>query len=406
MSENGDRPELPEGWEWATLGDVCEKPQYGYTTKAAEDGDLRFLRTTDIAHGPVEWDTVPFCAVTPDDPSKYKLRSGDLVISRAGSVGLSAVIDSPPDAVFASYLIRFRPKANVIDPQLLAWVLRSPLYWRAVSERASGIGMNNVNAKKFASIPIPLPPRHLQAQTAAVIASKLALIERGVADLDAAQVGLKFLGRRALEEALHLHAGDLPNGWQWKMLSEVAVLSSGGTPSRTRPEYFGPGVPWIKIGDLNEALVTRTEESVTAEGVENSSAEVLEPGAVMLAMYGASIGRTGVLGMRAATNQAICSMHADEALIRPAFLHLVLQANKAAFVAAGYGGAQPNISQRYLKSFSIPVPPLDVQAELLAALGESRAGLASASRQIEESVRKATSLRRSVLHSTLTGDLC
>ena len=102
--------ELPKGWIVVTLGEVCSKPQYGYTTKSCPEGRVQYLRTTDLSSGKVNWGTVPYCLTEPDKVDKYQLEHNDIVISRAGSVGYHHLIKSPPNnAVFASYLIRFKP---------------------------------------------------------------------------------------------------------------------------------------------------------------------------------------------------------------------------------------------------------------------------------------------------------
>lgn len=100
--------ELPEGWGWTTLGKLSAKSQYGWTTKAKNKGRLHLLRTTDISSGRIDWNSVPFCEEEPEDVEKYLLKPGDIVISRAGSIGLSHLITEEKKAIFASYLIRFR----------------------------------------------------------------------------------------------------------------------------------------------------------------------------------------------------------------------------------------------------------------------------------------------------------
>jgi len=166
-------------------------------------------------------------------------------------------------------------------------------------------------------------------------------ISEGETLLDRAMLLQGAFRSRVLAEVLHLRDGTFPDTWSSRELPEVADLSSGGTPSRSGPDYFGPGHLWVKIGDLTEGEVAATEESITASGLTNSSAEVLPAGTVLLAMYGASIGRTGVLGLEAATNQAICAMRPRSSEIIPEYLLLVLQASKETFVKGGYGGAQP-----------------------------------------------------------------
>ena len=127
----------PSGWAETTLGDICDKPEYGWTTKAATDkGGLKLLRTSDISKGSINWSTVPFCEQEPPTTERFLLADGDIVISRAGSVGLSALIYDCPRAVFASYLIRFRSKKG-FDKRYLHYYLSSPSYWEQISQ---GIG--------------------------------------------------------------------------------------------------------------------------------------------------------------------------------------------------------------------------------------------------------------------------
>lgn len=384
MSEKGERTGLPEGWKKVAAGEILSF-QYGKGLPA------RVRRPGRVG---------VFASAGKVGTHDESLVEGPVVvIGRKGAAGNVFVAEGPAWIIDTAYYVSVPAEMN---PRFIAFQLQAAELARLDQSTAiPSLSRDDLNA-----LSLRLPPPRVQDRIVAAIEQHLARVDRGVADLGAAAMGLDVLRRRALETALHLHETELPRGWQRRTLSEVAELSAGGTPSRSRPEYFGQGVPWIKIGDLNEGLVTTAEEYVTPEGIQGSSAGVLDEGVVMLAMYGASIGRTGFLGVRAATNQAICSMRASEDLIRPDFLHVVLRANKATFVAAGYGGAQPNISQRYLKSFSIPVPPLDVQAELMRSLEESRAALASATAQIDDGIHKTAALRRSVLHSALTGDLC
>jgi len=148
-------PKLPEGWCWTRLGEACLDPQYGWTTSAVTEGILHLLRTTDITSGSIDWNTVPFCKEEPSEKEKYLLKDGDIVISRAGSVGYSHLIKNPKEAIFASYLIRFRP---LIDEKYLAFFIKSPSYWNSILEKSLGIAIPNVNASKLKQISIPLPP--------------------------------------------------------------------------------------------------------------------------------------------------------------------------------------------------------------------------------------------------------
>jgi len=153
-------------------------------------------------------------------------------------------------------------------------------------------------------------------------------------------------------------SSELPAGWAEATLGDVADWGSGGTPSRSEPSFYGGTIPWIKSGELNSRFVTTTEEHITEAALKNSSAKLFPAGSVAIAMYGATIGKTAILGVDASTNQA-CAVGAPiEGAVGKEFLYRLLQNEKEAFIEKGKGGAQPNISQAVIKAHVIGIPPL------------------------------------------------
>ena len=132
--------------------------------------------------------------------------------------------------------------------------------------------------------------------------------------------------------------------WPLIPLGEICSTSSGGTPSRFNPEYFGGEVLWIKSGDLTDGEVVHCDENITDEALRNSSAKLFARGTVLLAMYGATVGKLGMLEVDAATNQAVCGISAPESLDRW-FLFFFLLSQRQKLISLSAGGAQPNISQ-------------------------------------------------------------
>ena len=168
--------------ENVNLGEVVTKPQYGWTAKAdKERTGVKFLRTTDISSGSINWEKVPTCSAIPANLEKYLLKKGDILVARAGSVGVSAEIEDCPPSVFGSYLIRFR----VIDPILTKYVsffLKSPFFWSQVAECTSGITIPNINATKLQNIIIPMPPQEEQGRIVAKIESLFAETKTAIRD--------------------------------------------------------------------------------------------------------------------------------------------------------------------------------------------------------------------------------
>ena len=155
--------------------------------------------------------------------------------------------------------------------------------------------------------------------------------------------------------------------WPRVPLEEVADWSSGGTPSRSREEYFGPGVPWLSIADLTDGPVDSAAESLTPLGMENSSAKLLPAGTILVAMYG-SIGKLGMTQRPMATSQAIAAARPNLSRLEGSYLFHFLRWMRPQLQAMGRGGTQMNIGQGDLKCITIPLPPLDEQRRIATIL--------------------------------------
>ena len=150
--------EIPEGWGVRRLGDLSQKPQYGYTESAKDEPiGPKFLRITDINKKAwIEWESVPHCDINEKDLKKYRLHKGDILIARMADPGHGCMIEEEKDAVFASYLIRFRPTKENYARFVQYW-LRSDKYWEFVRGRGSGTTRVSINAKVLSGFPLVVP---------------------------------------------------------------------------------------------------------------------------------------------------------------------------------------------------------------------------------------------------------
>ena len=160
---------------------------------------------------------------------------------------------------------------------------------------------------------------------------------------------------------------DVPEGWCWRTLGDLGTWQDGGTPSRIHKEYYGGNIPWLKTGDLNDGIITSIPEYITEEGLKNSSAKLNPTGSILIAMYGATIGRIGILGMPATTNQACCACINNKGIIQK-YLFYFLLSHKEEFKALGGGGAQPNISKDIIVKTLIPIPPIKEQERIVSQI--------------------------------------
>jgi type I restriction enzyme S subunit len=161
------------------------------------------------------------------------------------------------------------------------------------------------------------------------------------------------------------------NRWPVKPLGDLCHVIAGGTPSRTRSDFYNGEIPWVKISDMLQGTVTHTEETISRLGLDSSAAKLLPPGTVLVSIF-ATIGRTAVLAIEAATNQAIAGVrpkNPDE--ISSKFLRFFLDHSVGNLTAEARGVAQLNINGRILKALRIPVPPLAEQERIVTLLDEA-----------------------------------
>jgi len=159
---------------------------------------------------------------------------------------------------------------------------------------------------------------------------------------------------------------------RYAKISDFCETGSGTTPSRQKAErYYGGNIPWVKSGELREGEITKTEESVTDAALKETSLKIVPAGALLVAMYGATVGRVGRLGIEASTNQAVCHIVPDPTLADERYMFHALCAKASELVAKGVGGAQPNISQGTIKETIIYLPPLDEQKRIAAILDQA-----------------------------------
>jgi len=198
---------------------------------------------------------------------------------------------------------------------------------------------------------------------------------------------------------------DLPPGWADAKLEQIAEWGSGGTPSRSRPEFYGGSIPWIKTGELGQGVILDTEEKITELALENSSAKLFPKGSVAVAMYGATIGKVALLGIDAATNQACAVGIPKQGATTAQYLLHYLASQKDAFVAKGQGGAQPNISQTIIKSWPIPLAPLPEQRRISDKLDSLLTKVNACHERLDRVPQILKKFREAVLESAASGRL-
>ena len=164
------------------------------------------------------------------------------------------------------------------------------------------------------------------------------------------------------------HYQKLPEGWCLTILGSIGTWQSGATPSRLQKDYYGGNIPWLKTGDLNDGIITDIPEFITEKALEETSVKLNPTDSILIAMYGATIGKIGILSFPATTNQACCACL--DYKIDKMYIFYFLLSNRINFVSMGGGGAQPNISKEKIVNTTFPLPPLAEQKRIVSKIEE------------------------------------
>ena len=162
---------------------------------------------------------------------------------------------------------------------------------------------------------------------------------------------------------------EIPESWEWVRLGEIGDWGAGATPAKGNLDYYNKGIiPWLRTGDLNNGIVKDVEMRITEKALSECSLRKCNVGDVLIAMYGATIGKVAIAGIELTTNQACCAC--TPLCLYNKYLFYFLQANKDVFIKMGAGGAQPNISREKIIYTLFPLPPLAEQHRIVEKIEE------------------------------------
>lgn len=413
--------DIPENWMWVTLGSILNKLTDGtHRTPRYTSTGVKFVSVKDMSNGFLSLENTKF--ISEEEHKELFARcnpeKGDLILSKVGTTGVPAIVDTTePFSLFVSVaLLKF--DCECVDVEFLYYMLMSPLVQAQATENTRGVGNKNWVLDAIASTMVVLPPLSEQKRIVKKLKELLPYVDRYAASYEKLEqfnakfpedmkksilqyaIQGKLVEQRAEEgtgEELYQQIRtekqrlilekkikkekplaeitgeeipfDIPESWKWVKVGNVGSWSSGATPSRTNPAYYGGTIPWLKTGDLNDGFIKEIPEFITDLALEKTSVRLNPVGSVLMAMYGATIGKLGILDISATTNQACCACIPYEG-IHNKYLFYYLMSMRRSYIGMAEGGAQPNISKEKIVNSLIPLPPLAEQKRIVAKIEE------------------------------------
>jgi len=358
-------------WPIKKLGEVCViQSGFGFPKihQGRSDELFPFLKVSDMNLSGNEvhifsWNN----SVSAEDLKKYGFKTaptGTIIFPKVGgaiSTNKKRILSR--DSVYDNNVMGLIPAKEILSEYLYHWFLGFNL-----SNWAFGSTLPAINQSRVAKTEIPLPPLSEQKKIVAKLEKLLSKIKEA-----------KRLRVEAQEDASQLLPAELhkifeegkKKGWKEKSFDDESILkmASGGTPSRSNTSFYKGSILWLKSGELQDNTnIKDSEEKISEEAIKKSSAKVFSQGTVLFAMYGATAGKIGILGVDASTNQAVAGMMPVASRLSNKFLYYFLLKKREEIISQAWGGAQPNLSQTIIKRFSILLPPLTEQKKIVERL--------------------------------------
>ena len=407
-AKTSDKPhypfELPKGWEWVTLEDICAKFSTGPFGSMVHKSDyvtangVPIVNPANIVNGTISSKNIMYISKDKSiELERYKLEVNDIVLARRGDLTKCTIVGNEQVDFICGTGSFFLHLISVL-PQYFQLVYMSSYVQIILTTECVGATMNNLNQSVLSQILFPLPPLAEQKRVVARTKYMLSIITTLDNEQYSLHTTIKQAKAKVLDLAIHgklvpqdpndepssellkrinpkaeitcdtPQYGKLPKGWCETLLGNIGNWQSGATPSRLRKDYYNGDIPWLKTGDLNDSVIKSIPETITRKALEETSVKLNPTGSVLIAMYGATIGKIGILALPATTNQACCAC--VDYMCDKMFLFYFLLANRKRFVAMGGGGAQPNISKEKITNTHIPLPPLSEQHRIVAKIEE------------------------------------
>ncbi|MFV0305594.1 MAG: restriction endonuclease subunit S [Moheibacter sp.] len=390
--------DIPKHWKWVTLDEVSVTSSGGTPDRKNSNyfrGDIPWVKSGELNYNVITQTEEYITQEAVDYSSAKVFPKGSLLIALYGNtVGRMAFlgIDATTNQAVASI------KSFCINPKYLYYFLISSK--DELLNKREGSAQPNISQKVLNSFPFPLAPIDEQNRIVEKIEELFSELEYAKKHLNNSLIKLEYKLQKTLRQCfLNVKGKDYK-------LSEIAEWGTGGTPSRKINSYFNGTIPWVKTQELKNKYITKTEEYLTVEGLENSNAKIYPKGSIVVAMYGATVGKLSILNIDACTNQA-CAVGVinDLEYLNIEFLYYYLLTHKENLISQAKGGAQQNISLSIIKNMIITVPDIKEQNKTVESIGLLNMEIESQKKNIKEELKRTETLYQKILQEAFQGKL-
>ncbi len=410
--ENNHTNQLPKDWKWVKLGEVC-KLKNGFAFKSTEyrNEGVAVIRISDIKYGNVKPDK-SVRVNEQKDYDEYVVQPGEILVAMSGATtGKFGIYKSLEKAYQNQRVGKFQIlNKEKLDDEFLLYQLHA--LKRQIEKDAYGGAQPNISSGKIEAMEILLPPKPIQQAIVSKIEELFSELDKGIEQMKTAQQQLKTYRQAVLKWAFegkltneNVKEGELPKGWKWVKISEIAKIETGTTPSKSNHAFYGNEYPFYKPTDLEAGEnVFKSTDGLTKLGV--GAARYVPENSTLVTCIGATIGKTGLIKKGGGFNQQINAIVPKENM-NPKFIYyqtIGLYFQKQILDNAS-ATTLPIINKGKFQILEMAVCPIEEQNKIVQAI-ESRLSVADKMEEtISQSLQQAEALRQSILKKAFEGRL-
>ncbi|EOB6031023.1 restriction endonuclease subunit S [Campylobacter upsaliensis] len=408
--------EIPQSWENVSIRSCFTESNQRCNT------DSYPLLSVTIANGIIYQDNIENKKdISNDDKSNYKIVPLNAVAYNKmrmwqGAVGVNTLTTG---IVSPAYIVAI-PNEKIL-PNFVSYLFKSKIMIGEFDKNSYGLclDMNNLRYDDFRNIKIPLPPLQEQKEIAEFLDKKCEKIQNYIDKKQKLITLLQEKKQALINEVVTKglnpniefknseieYLGLIPHHWEVARSGLIYKnISSGTTPQSDNDEYYKNGnIFWINSGDLNDSVLTNSKNKITQKAMMAYSALKISPkGSLIIAMYGATIGKVSILGIDACTNQACCVL-CESKYLNTRFVFYYFIAKRQDLISMAYGGGQPNISQDIIKNFKIPLPPLQEQKQIANFLDEKCEKINSVIEKTKKQIELIKEYKNTLINEAVCG---
>ncbi len=390
------------GWSVRFLEELAEKIMVGIAsaaTHAYRDRGVVLFRNQNIKPGSLDDSDLLFIDESFEAAFKNKrLKFGDLLTARTGYPGVTGIVPRRYEGAQSFTTLITRPRTSLVDPSYLCYFINSEAGQSYFEQNQIGGAQKNVNASSLKRLPVLLPSS-IEEQEA--IATALSDTDALISSLERLIEKKRNIKQGAMQELL-TGKRRLPGfSGEWKLVTfgELGSFYSGGTPNTKEARFYGGDIPWITSSDLNNIRIQSVNGRITKSGLENSSAQMVKAGTLLIAMYGATAGVCAITEISAAINQAVLAVIFDNSNTEFFLQRLILA--KDWIIKTYTQGGQPNLSGQIIKSIELQIPDRKEQDAIADVLREMDLEIDVLETQLE----KLQQVKQGMMQNLLTGKI-